>query len=86
MINIQIILTENYLILTPTPLMLQGWKRLGVREKTISTIQNFLAKGYTVQATGGYKKIYGLRQEDAERLIPYIHISQKESSSKWFFC
>lgn len=64
----------------PNTLDAGGWKRLGVREKTIKTIQNFLAKGYKFRHPDDIKKVYGLRKEDAERLIPYIHISQKESS------
>lgn len=64
----------------PNTLDTRGWKRLGVREKTINTIQNFLAKGYKFRHPDDIKKVYGLRKEDAERLIPYVHISQKESS------
>jgi competence protein ComEA len=69
----------------PNTLDGNGWKRLGVREKTVNTIQNFLAKGYKFRQPHDIKKIYGLRQEDAERLIPYIHISQKASSANASF-
>lgn len=64
----------------PNTLDAAGWKRLGVREKTINTIKNFLAKGYKFRHPDDIKKVYGLREEDAERLMPYIHISQKEHS------
>lgn len=64
----------------PNTLDAAGWKRLGVRKKTINTIQNFLAKGYRFKQPEDIKKIFGLRQEEAERLIPYVRISQKESS------
>lgn len=63
----------------PNTLDAAGWKRLGIREKTINTIQNFLAKGFTFRQPEDIKKVYGLSPKDAERLIPYIHISQKES-------
>ena len=62
----------------PNTLDAADWKRLGVREKTANTIQNFLAKGYRFRQPEDIKKIYGLKQEDAERLIPYVHISKKE--------
>jgi competence protein ComEA len=62
----------------PNTLDTDGWKRLGVREKTINTIQKFLAKGFKFRQPVDVKKVYGLSPEDAERLIPYIHISQKE--------
>ncbi len=65
----------------PNTLDAAGWKRLGVRERTINTIQKFLAKGFEFTQPKDIKKIYGLRQEEAERLLPYIHISQKESSA-----
>lgn len=63
----------------PNTLDADGWKRLGVRGKTIKTIQNFLAKGFKFKKPEDIRKVYGLRRGDAERLIPYIHISQKEA-------
>jgi len=69
----------------PNTLDAAGWKRLGVREKTISTIQKFLAKGFTFRQPEDIKKVYGLSQKDAERFIPYIHISQKEASASGSF-
>lgn len=63
----------------PNTLDANGWKRLGVREKTINTIQNFLARGFTFRRPEDIKKVYGLNAKDAEKFIPYIHIAQKES-------
>lgn len=63
----------------PNTLDADGWKKLGVREKTINTIQNFLAKGYKFRQPEDIKKVYGLSQKDAARFIPYIHIAQKET-------
>lgn len=68
----------------PNTLDADGWKRLGAREKTINTIQNFLAKGHKFRQPEDIKKIYGLKQEEAERLIPHIHISQKVSTVNGF--
>lgn len=65
----------------PNTLDADGWKRLGVHDKTIHTIQKFLDRGYKFSQPEDIRKIYGLRKEDAERLIPYIHINQKESSA-----
>ena len=66
----------------PNALDAGGWKRLGVRDKPIQTIQKFLARGYKFRQPDDIRKIYGLRKEDAERLIPYIHISQQETTVK----
>lgn len=64
----------------PNTLNDAGWKRLGLRDKTISTIEHFIAKGYRFRQPEDLKKIYGLRQEEAERLAPYVHIIEKETS------
>lgn len=65
----------------PNTLDAKGWKKLGVRDKTINTIQKFLASGYKFRQPADIKKIYGLGTKDAERLIPYVRIEQKESSA-----
>lgn len=61
----------------PNTLNAEGWKRLGVRDKTINTIQNFLSKGYKFRQPADIKKIYGLRPAEAERLIPFIRIEER---------
>jgi len=62
----------------PNTLDETGWQRLGVREKTISTIKNFLSKGGKFYKAEDIKKIWGLNEELAGRLIPYIQIEKKE--------
>jgi competence protein ComEA len=59
------------------------WKRLGVRDKTIHTIQNYLSKGGKFYKPDDIKKIWGLSPSDALRLIPYVSIKKagKEYSS-----
>jgi len=51
-----------------------GWHRLGLREKTIKTILNYRIKGGTFRQAADIKKIWGMKQDEAERIIPYIHI------------
>ncbi len=65
-------------VFDPNTLDADGWKRLGVRDKTIHTIQNFITKGYHFRQPDDIRKIYGLRPQEAERLIPYIRIAEKE--------
>lgn len=50
------------------------WKRLGLRDKTIETIQKYLSKGGRFYKPEDIGKIWGLRKDDAERLIPYVRI------------
>lgn len=52
----------------------EDWKKLGLSEKTIHTIQNYLSKGGHFYKTTDLQKIYGFKSEDFERLEPYIKI------------
>ncbi len=51
-----------------------GWKRLGVKDKTIVTIRKYLEKGGRFKQAEDLRRIYGLRPGEADRLIPYISI------------
>ena len=59
----------------PNTLDADGWKRLGVKDKTIQTIQHFLAKGYKFRQPEDIKKIYGLKPAQVDKMIPYVHIA-----------
>lgn len=61
-------------VFDPNTLSLSGWERLGLREKTIHTISNYLAKGGKFKKAEDLKKIYGLFPDEYERLAPYIKI------------
>ncbi|MEP6952107.1 MAG: helix-hairpin-helix domain-containing protein [Ginsengibacter sp.] len=50
------------------------WKRLGVRDKTIATIQNYLSTGGRFKRPEDIGKIWGLSPKDQQRLIPYVSI------------
>lgn len=56
------------------------WQRLGVRDKTIATIQNYLSKGGHFYKPEDIGKIWGLHEDEVERLLPYIQIAEKERS------
>lgn len=59
----------------PNVLSFEGWKKLGMREKTIATIQNYLNKGGHFYKAEDLKKIYGVRADEYTRLEPYIRIA-----------
>jgi competence protein ComEA len=67
----------------PNTISSNDWKRLGVRDKTIHTIQNYLSKGGKFYKPEDIRKIWGLSPSDAQRLIPYVSIknSKKEYTS-----
>ncbi len=50
------------------------WKKLGVRDKTIATIQNYLSKGGKFYKKEDIGKIWGLHQDQVDRLMPYVQI------------
>jgi competence protein ComEA len=52
-----------------------AWKRLGINERTATTILNYRNKGGRFRSPEDIRKIWGLRKEDAERLLPYIVIA-----------
>ncbi len=54
------------------------WQRLGVKIKTIKTIQKYLSKGGKFYKPEDIKKIWGLSPSDAQRLIPYVSIKNED--------
>jgi len=54
-----------------------GWHQLGLRNKTIHTILNYRNKGGQFREAADIKKIWGLRPEEAERIMPYVHIQNE---------
>lgn len=62
------------------------WKKLGVKDKTIQTIQNYLSKGGKFYKPEDISKIWGLSPSLANRLLPYVSIqkatNQNESGYK----
>jgi competence protein ComEA len=65
----------------PNTLSTEGWKKLGLREKTIGTIQNYLNKGGHFYKPADLQKIYGLFPDEFARIEPYIRIENVERQS-----
>lgn len=66
----------------PNTLDEAGFVRLGLPPRTARTIINYRSKGGRFRKPDDLRKIYTLRPEDAERLVPYVRIAgmQQESS------
>jgi competence protein ComEA len=58
----------------PNTLDEAGWRRLGMRDKTITTIQNYITKGGRFYKPEDIRKIWGLHKEEADRLMPFVQI------------
>ncbi len=60
----------------PNTLPVEGWKKLGLPDKTIATVQNYLAKGGKFREPGDIKKIWGLHEQQVNQLLPYVKIEK----------
>ncbi len=58
----------------PNTLSVEGWQKLGLRDKTIQTIQNYLGKGGHFRKPEDLQRVYGLFPNEYERIAPYIKI------------
>ena len=58
----------------PNELSLSEWKKLGLGDKTIRTIENYLSKGGHFKKPEDLQKVYGLHKDEYERLAPYVKI------------
>jgi competence ComEA-like helix-hairpin-helix protein len=68
-------LEQELFYFDPNSLPQEGWKKLGIREKTITTIQKYLSKGGHFYQKEDLKKIYGFQIDDYKRLEPYVKIN-----------
>lgn len=66
----------------PNTISSDEWKRLGIGDKTIRTILNYRNKGGKFRSAEDIKKIWGIKKEAAERLMPFVRIAVAESSQK----
>ncbi len=66
----------------PNTIAATEWKRLGLRDKTIQTIRNYLSKGGHFYKPEDLQRIFGLHKDEYERLLPYVRIESKVSVSK----
>lgn len=64
----------------PNTLDAVGWKRLGLRDKTINTLLNYRSKGGKFRKPEDIRKIWGLRPQEADRIIPYARIDAPQNS------
>jgi DNA uptake protein ComE-like DNA-binding protein len=64
----------------PNTMDVDGWMKLGVKEKTAIGIQNYLAKGGKFREAADIRKVWGIPPALQEKLIPYVHIEKTEAS------
>lgn len=64
----------HYFSFDPNTISPQQWQELGLRDKTILTIQHYLQKGGRFKKPEDLRKIWGLKPTEADLLIPYVQI------------
>lgn len=60
----------------PNTLKEEGWRRLGVPERTITTVMNYLQKGGRFRRAEDLGRIYGMPQGLLQQLLPYVSIDR----------
>ncbi len=70
-------LNNKLFFFDPNTISTDEWRKLNLRESTIKTIGNYLNKGGHFYKPEDLKKIYGLRINEFERLLPFIKIEPK---------
>ena len=65
----------------PNTLDGEGWKKLGLNNRIIHIIQNYVAKGGRFRTATDLQKVYGFKKEDYDRLLPYVHIAAPAPST-----
>ena len=67
--------TATLFTFDPNTLDENGFRKLGLPEKTVHTLINYRNKGGHFYKPEDLSKIYGLSDADAQRLIPYVKIA-----------
>lgn len=65
----------------PNTISPESWKKLGVTDRTIKTIFNYLSKGGRFRSPEDIRKIWGIQKELAEQLIPYVQIAETQTQN-----
>ena len=68
-------------VFDPNTLDEDGFVRLGLSPRTARTIINYRNKGGRFRKPDDLRKIYTLRPEDADRLVPYVQIAGMQQAS-----
>jgi competence protein ComEA len=72
----------HYFLFDPNAISQAQWQELGLRDKTILTIQHYLQKGGRFRKPEDLRKIWGLKPTEADLLIPYVQIPAAIAAGK----
>ncbi len=69
-------------IFDPNTVSEEDWRRLGIPARTISTIRNYLSKGGHFREAGDLKKVYGLHEDDFNRIAAYVRVENPNPKTR----
>lgn len=61
----------------PNTATIADWTKLGIKEKTATTIHKYISSGGKFYKPEDIRKIWGITPKDADRLIPFIQIKKE---------
>ena len=73
--SVEVTVTTQLFPFDPNTISIRQWQQLGVRKRTITTIQRYLARGGRFEKPEDLQKIYGLHPEVYSKLKPYVRIA-----------
>ncbi|RYG04058.1 MAG: hypothetical protein EOO02_06990 [Chitinophagaceae bacterium] len=76
------VISRDLFYFDPNTLSPADWGRLGVKSRTVATIQNYLSKGGSFRKPEDLLRIYGLSEKDKEALLPFVRIKQEKVSGQ----
>lgn len=79
--NISEIKTDNLFAFNPNTISKEQWIQFGLSEKTANTIINYTSKGGRFYKAEDIRKIWGLKTEEADALIPFIQIPESGNNN-----
>lgn len=62
----------------PNKIGVAEWKQFGISEKTANTIVKYISKGGKINTANDLKKIYSLKEEDFNRIAPFVRMELKK--------
>jgi len=73
--------SASYFYFDPNTIDAAGWKKLGLRDKTIQTILHYREKGGRFRKADDLQRVYGLFPDEYAKLEPWIQIATAERPS-----
>ena len=61
----------------PNTISEDGWRKLGISDRTIQTIQKYISRGGSFRKPDDLSKIYGIGKDQYDQLRPYVKIQQQ---------